>query len=796
MEELLHEPHYIDGTIEAVYFENVANFYKVMRVKVLDNNLDYDEDEIVVTGSFGQTSIGEDYHFVGTLVDHAKFGLQFQVQMYSQLKPNSENGVIAYLSSEKFSGIGKKIAQNIVKELGTNAIERILEDPSLLENVTGMTQKRQDVLLETLRLNYGMEKIIIGLNDLGFGSQLSFAIYQKYKNQTLEIIQNNPYQLVEDIDGIGFGKADLLAEQVGISADSPARIQAAILHTVLQQSLDNGDTYIEADDLLTLTQALLESARPVEIRMDAIANEILALVEDERIQQDGLKLAENSLHFAEIGIASSIERLLSRKKEIDYKKTDIEKGIKKIQKLHAISYGNSQKTAIEQAMQSPFFILTGGPGTGKTTVINGIVQLFAELNDISLDLSDYHNALFPIMLAAPTGRASKRMNETTGLPAGTIHRLLGLTGRESEPVDETRELEGGLLIVDEFSMVDTWLANLLLKAIPTNMQVIFVGDKDQLPSVGPGQVLHDLLQIKEIPKVELTDIYRQGDGSSIIPLAHEIKNGYLPNDFLQNQKDRSYFSAHPMQIEGYIRNIVQKAKAKGFTAQDIQVLAPMYKGPAGINALNKMLQNIFNPNDTGKRKEMPFNDIVYRIGDKVLNLVNEPELNVFNGDFGIITGIIPAKLSEDKTDELIIDFDGNEISYARKEWNKITLSYATSIHKAQGSEFKMVILPFVMSYRRMLQRNLLYTAITRSKELLILLGEVEAFQTAVTSTGSARKTSLQERIAAFEHLHKLDEELPELVVELKNHILSEKLIASAQIDARIGMEDLTPYDFN
>ena len=803
----MEETSYVDGVLEAIYFENAQNFYKVMRVRVIDSNIDLPDDEIVIVGSFGQVAIGEDYHFTGRLIEHPRYGLQFTSESYAQLRPTSASGIVSYLSSDKFKGIGKKTAEKIVDHLGENAIDLILEDPSTLDLISGLSKKMCTNLLETLRLNYGMEKVIIGLNEFGFGSQLAFAIYQKYQNRALEVIQTNPYQLVEDIDGIGFTKADLLAEQLGIGADSSARIGAAILHRIFEASMESGDTYIEADDLLQQVAAMLERARPVEIPFEKIADEIVRLSDEEKIQQDELRLFENSLYYAEWGISTSIERLLKRKKKIRHKKEKVEKALDKLEKRNNISYGDSQRKAIIEAIASPFFILTGGPGTGKTTVIKGIVEVYAELNDFSLDIDDYTNKIFPIALAAPTGRASKRMNETTGLPAGTIHRLLGLTGREKEPIEEAKELEGGLLIVDEFSMVDTWLANLLLKSIPNDMQVIFVGDKDQLPSVSPGQVLHDLLQVKEIPKVELTDIYRQGNGSSIITLAHEIKNGHLSENFTQNQKDRSFFIAHTLQIESYIRQIVTKAKTKGFTAQDIQVLAPMYKGVAGINALNKMMQEIFNSNDTGKRKEVVWNDTVYRIGDKVLHLVNEPELNVFNGDFGLISGITFARDSEDKTDELTIDFDGNVVTYPRKDWQKITLSYATSIHKSQGSEFKMVILPFVMQYRRMLQRNLLYTAITRSRELLILLGEVEAYKLAVANESATRKTMLKERLTSGGSLSIAEED--EVVAyhfyEKENEdatpttdtsfILTEELIKEGTIPPMIGMDELTPYDF-
>lgn len=745
------EKEYVVGQVQAIFFQNPSNFYKVLLVKITDTNTDYLEKEIVTTGSFGQIQEEESYRFFGHFVDHPRYGRQFQVDNYQQERPTSANGVVNYLSSEKFPGIGKRTAEKIVEILGEDAIDRIITAPDCLKEVPQLNEKKRQTIIDTIRLNHGMEQVIVGLNRYGFGSQLSFTIYQTYKEETLDIIHENPYQLVEDIEGIGFKRADNIAEQLGIEADSEKRVRAAITHEIFQHSIRSGNTYVEAELLLNETIRTLETSRPVEIAIDQVAEQIIHLVEEGKIQQEETKLFENSLYFSEWGIGHSIQRLLSRKKEIKYDKKEIEKNIRGIEKRLGILYGESQQAAIEEAIKSPLFILTGGPGTGKTTVINGIVSLFAELNGLSLDIKDYTQDMFPILLAAPTGRAAKRMNETTGLQASTIHRLLGLTGREKNPSMTAKELEGGLLIVDEMSMVDTWLANTLFKAIPTNMQVIFVGDKDQLPSVGPGQVLHDLLQINEIPKKELTEIYRQGDGSSIIPLAHEIKQGKLPQDFMVNQKDRSFFPSDVYHIETYVRQIVTKAKAKGFSPQDIQLLAPMYRGAAGIDALNKMMQEIFNPND-GTKKEVKWNESVYRIGDKVLHLVNTPELNVFNGDMGEIVGIILAKDSEDKVDELVIQFDNNEVSYKRNEWNKITLSYCCSIHKAQGSEFKMVILPMVHQYHRMLQRNLLYTAVTRSKDLLILLGEVQAFNTCVTHESASRLTMLKERITSADDM--------------------------------------------
>lgn len=739
------EKAYIVGSVKAIFFENPTNFYKVLLIQLTETNTDFLEKEIVVTGSFGQIQEEELYRFYGHFVDHPRYGRQFQVDSYQKEKPTSMNGVINYLSSDKFPGIGRRTAEKIVEVIGKDTIDQIIAHPETLKQVPNLNEKKRQVIIEGIQLNHGMEQIIVGLNQYGFGNQLSFTIYQVYKEETLEVIKKNPYQLVEDIEGIGFKRADAIADQLGMTADATTRIQAAILHVLFQQSIQTGNTYVKAEILLEETIELLEKSRPIEISHDQVAAQIIELVQKGKIQQETTELFNNSLYFAEWGIGTSIQRLLAQKKETTYEAAKIKDSLRLLEKQLNISYGKIQQKAIKLAIKSPLFILTGGPGTGKTTVINGIVSLFAELNGISLDLKDYTQKTFPILLAAPTGRAAKRMNEMTGLPASTIHRLLGLTGREKNPGITAKELEGGLLIIDEMSMVDTWLANTLFKNIPTNMQVILVGDKDQIPSVGPGQVFYDLLQVDEIPKIELTKIYRQETDSSIIELAHEIKQGKLPENLTINQKDRSFFRSDAFHIEHYIKQIISKATAKGFTAQDIQVLAPMYRGAAGINALNKMMQGIFNPAD-GKKKEVTFGETTYRIGDKVLQLVNMPETNVFNGDMGEIVGIVPAKESDDKVDELVIQFDTNEVSYKRNEWNKITLSYCCSIHKAQGSEFKMVILPMIHQYNRMLQRNLLYTAITRSKELLILLGEPEAFQQCVENEAATRLTRLKECI--------------------------------------------------
>lgn len=807
-EKDLHHTPKIIGRIQAIFYQNPTNFYKVMLIEVEESEPSIDELEMVVTGNFGDMMEGESYQFSGQFVTHPKYGRQFQVERYEQVKPTSANGLIDYLSGDNFPGIGKKTAEKLVDYFGEETIDVIMNDSERLDALDFLNEKRRDTIISGVKSNYGSEKILIQLNEWGFGSQLAMTIFQKYQEQTLTLLEENPYRLIEDIEGIAFKKADNLAEHLNIAANSPERFQAAILTELLSYSLSEGHTYIEAQVLLEKVVTLLESSRRYPVELSDVADQIIALIDLGKMQQEGTKLFHNSLFYAEWGVSHAIHRLLKRKQSIDYDEATILASIKQMETELGIAYGPSQKTALIEGVQSSFFILTGGPGTGKTTVINGLVRLFSELNELSLDINDYHNEVFPILLAAPTGRAAKRMSETTGLPAKTIHRLLGLTGQEMHPEEIANELEGSLLILDEMSMVDTWLANALFKAIPTNMQVIIVGDKDQLPSVGPGQVLHDLLSIPMLPQCELTDIYRQEDGSSIIALAHAIKEGTLPTDFTRNQKDRSFIAGNTYQIEEMIRQIVVKAAEKGFTASDIQVLAPMYRGPAGIDRLNKMLQEVLNPNESGRRKEVTWFETVYRIGDKVLQLVNVPENQVYNGDIGEITGIILAKEHEDKVDVLVVDFDGIEVEYPRNQWQQLTLAYCCSIHKSQGSEYPLVILPMVNGYYRMLQRNLLYTAITRSQERLILLGELEAYETAVKHEGANRQTALKERIMAeaFPSTTSLDtqsqeesipkEEIAQEQLETPaSFILTKELILSGAVDPMIGMEGITPFDY-
>ena len=776
---------YFSGTIERIIFENPSNFFRILLLDIEDTDAeDFEDFEIIVTGSMADVMEGEDYTFWGSLVQHPKYGQQLKISRYERAKPSS-NGLVKYFSSDHFKGIGVKTAQKIVQLYGEDTedtIDKILAEPEKLTQINGLAAKNREAFVAKLRLNYGTEMVLAKLAAYGIPNKLAFQIQDTYKEETLDIVEKYPYQLVEDIQGIGFKIADHLAEELGIESDAPERFRAGLVHTLLTQSMERGDTYVEARDLLEHTIELLESSRQVELDPSLVADELAHLIEEDKVQNVETKIFENSLFFAEEGIKSNLVRLLEKGEQDCFDADKITAAIQQVEERSGISYDSIQKEAIRQAINQKVFILTGGPGTGKTTVINCIIAVYAQLR--GLDLRKVND--LPILLAAPTGRAARRMNELTGLPSATIHRHLGMTGDDdTSHLDDY--LDADFIIVDEFSMVDTWLANQLLSNISSQTKLLIVGDADQLPSVSPGQVLADLLQIPTIPQTKLETIYRQSEESTIVTLASQIQKGILPADFTDKKADRSYFEARNEHIPPMIEKIASAAIRSGIPAQDVQVLAPMYRGPAGIDQINNLMQNLINPVE---KEELTFEapDCQYRQGDRVIHLVNDAESNVFNGDLGYISDLLPAKYTDSKQDELTIDFDGNELVYQRSEWYKIRLAYAMSIHKSQGSEFPVVILPITKSSHRMLQRNLIYTAITRAKSKLILLGEKAAFDYAAKNTGTARKTYLRERFEDLQFPPELAHSPVDSVEKaVENYVLTEENFL--KIDPLIGLTE-------
>lgn len=795
--DLFHlNKHFILGRPIVSIFHNAQNMYSIVRVKIQETNCIYEEKEMIVVGYFPPLQPDELYRFTGTLKQHPKYGMQFQIDTFEKEVPATEQGIINYLSSDLFPGIGRKTAETIVDKLGQNAIKIILENADALDVVPRLSQEKKVVIRSIIEQNLGLERIMIQLNEWGFGAQLGMKIYQMYRNDTIPLLTENPYRLIEDIEGVGFFKADELGGKLGITGQHPDRIKAAIFHVLTNAALSEGHVYMEAEPLLLIVKDMLEQSQREDIPFTAISQAIIEMREESRICGEETRLYLPSLYFSEIGIASKVLELLARNNEhCHFSQADIRKAIGEVEESFNVTYAETQAQAIEQAMNSAVMILTGGPGTGKTTVVRGIVEVYAKLHQLSLNPKDYaqKEQPFPIVLAAPTGRAAKRLAESTALPAMTIHRLLGFTGQEKEEETE-REVAAKLVIIDEMSMVDTWLAHQLLKALQPDVQVVFVGDQDQLPPVGPGQVLKDLLTSKQIPTVELTDVYRQAEGSTIIELAHQMKRGHMPQHITEKTADRSFIQASASQVAEVVTQVVKSAVSKGYHIRDVQVLAPMYKGPAGIDYLNKMIQELVNPND-GTRKEIMFGETVFRIGDKVLQLVNQPESNVFNGDMGEVISIMKAKETIEKQDLVVVSFDGIEVTYQRADLNQITLAYCCSIHKSQGSEFSMVIMPVVRSYSKMLRRNLLYTGITRAKNFLILCGEPDVFLQGLSRTDDLqRQTSLKARLNPMQQVE--DIVLEDVAVQeeiVHPPILTMETVSL--IHPMIGMDGVSPYDF-
>lgn len=831
----MREEAYIVGHVTQVFFQATASFYKVLLVKVKELNFDWPEKTITVTGNFAEVKEDTLYRFTGRLVKHQKYGKQFQADHYQTELPTSKEGVVKYLSSSHFPGIGEKTAEKIVEKLGDDAVSLMLQDSTKIAQLN-LTEAQQKSLQDNLEADQGIEQIIIGLNSLGFSSKMAARIYSFFQADTLSTIHDDPYQLSIHINGIGFYRADQIAQQLGIEADDSGRLRGAIFQVLYEDSASDGNLYVPGETLLKNVQELLQTGRNVSISVDKIADELIDLVKNRKLVVENNNFYLKKYYYGEWNIAAELARVMKNNDETDFADADqLQEDLSEIEAQMQIEYNDTQKEAIVEALTSKVFLLTGGPGTGKTTIINGIVALYAYENQI--DLEERH---LPILLAAPTGRAAKRMSETTGLPASTIHRLLKIKGRDSELPEEIDELDGKLLIIDETSMVDTDLMNALVKSIPDQMQVIFVGDRHQLPSVGPGQVFADMLMSDVLPKKELTKIYRQGEYSSIISLAHAVNEGQLPSDFTKQQSDRSFIACHANLVPQVIAKVVEVAMRKGNAKGDIQLLAPMYRGAAGIDNLNDLLQQLMNPVHA-RQKEIEVGQHHLRIGDRVLQLVNDPENNIYNGDIGEIVAIDAGeKKRRNGPDSVTVLFEQNEVEIEKKDWNNLTLAYCLSIHKSQGGEFPIVILPMVRQFSRMFARNLLYTAITRAKSKLILVGEIEAFQQSILKVSQNRLTSLKQRLQAELGEEKAVEqassgseesaqegtqstipvkaEKSELVQtstqpvmvqatrvstpavatprsETKQYLLTAELIASQQIDPMIGMGQLTPFDF-
>lgn len=728
--------NYIKGNYKNSIYEN--NNFVIGLFKVIETNIDSMEDYIGKTitfkGNFDLLNHNELYFFYGNTVIHPKYGFQFDVESYERIKPEGKDGIIEYLSSSMFKGIGKSLAKKIVDTLGVDALDKIVEDKKVLYKVPKLNMKKAELIYDTLIKYEESQKIIVNLNNLGFNMNDSLEIYNYYKKNTLKILEHNPYQIIEDIDTINFPKLDEISINLDIDPFDNRRIEACIIYVMKELSFKNGDTYSYFDEIVSS----LNSYNHTNIDVNLINECMNNLESDLKIVIEGDKYYLIDIYDAEVHIASKIKYLVNKETNNFVK---IDKYINELEKINDIKYNDVQKEAIKKSINNNITIITGGPGVGKTTIIKAILDVYKKVFNLKVDELDERVALL-----APTGRASKRMMESTSFKALTIHRFLKWNKEtNSFGVNEYNPDFHNLIIIDEVSMIDNNLMDNLLKGLTTNIKLVLVGDYNQLPSVGAGNILRDLIDSKIIDTVHLNYLYRQKSDSYIPVLAREIKDNNLGN-FLENKDDYRFIKCDSNNIKKALIDTCNMAIIKGFDYRRVQVMAPMYAGVNGIDNLNKVLQEVFNPKNSNK-KEIKYGDVIYREGDKVLQLLNIPDSNVYNGDIGIIKNILEPFESSSGKKEVVIDFDGIIVHYETKDLVNIKHGFIMSIHKSQGSEFELVIMTICKSYRRMLYRKLIYTGITRAKRKLIIIGSSEAFKYSVENSQEIkRKTDLLNKL--------------------------------------------------
>jgi len=727
---------YVKGTFKQSIFRNEKGFIigllRVHETNIIDMQ-DYVNKTITFTGYFADLNENEKYIMYGEIAHHPKYGFQYNVSSSERIKPDDKDGIIEFLSSDLFKGIGEKMATSIVDILGEDALELILKDKTCLYTVPKLSEVKINLIHDTLLKYEQSHETIVKLTEMGFSMKDSLTIYNKYKSNTLRIIENNIYRLIDDIDEINFTKVDSIALNLDEDKFNMNRIKACIIFVIKELSFKKGDTYLYYSEIYEGLSYYLKTEIDSTVFDEAISDldgELKIKIEDDKYY-----LYED--YEAEEYIASKINYLIN-KETTQYKNIDMR--IKQLEDMYHIEYSDKQKEAIIKALENNILIITGGPGTGKTTIIKAIVELYKLLNK----LSD-KDLIANIALLAPTGRASKRMSEGANLPATTIHRFLKWNKEADEfMINEYNPDFSHLIIVDEVSMIDSRLMDSLLRGLTNNIKLVLVGDYNQLPSVGSGNILKDLIDSDIVDKVELDLLYRQDECSYIPVLANDIKNETLEEDFLIDRDDYKFLECSSDAIIPSLVNISKKVIEKGYDYKRVQLMAPMYAGVNGIDNINKVLQDVFNPVELDKR-ELRLGDITYRENDKVLQLVNDPDNNVFNGDIGIIKNI--EYKGKSGSSEITIDYYGNLVTYKQKEFNKFKHGYIISIHKSQGSEFELVIIPVSSSYKRMLYKKLIYTAVTRAKKKLIIIGEEEAFLRGINNNNEyIRKTRLCDKL--------------------------------------------------
>ena len=701
--------NYILGNIRKIIFESNTSPYKVglFRVKETndDNALMYVNKVIGFTGSFPEINEDVDYVFYGKFVEHPKYGIQYSVDYYEISIPNDSDKLVLYLSSGMFKGIGVKTAKKIVEKFGNDTVEIIKNNYEDLTLVSGINIEKARMIHDKITNNELDQDLILKLNSYGFSVKEAIDLTSLYGLELIKIIEEDIYELT---DIISFDKIDLIFLKEHDELDK-LRIKALIKHNIKNMCYESGDSIVYKDELFVKMKRCFKRNFEPDIYLTYL-NELIN-------EGDVVELNEfvtlYEFYESEKSILSNINRINSIKNVVEEEKID--KYISEYEINNKIEFNEEQRTAILESIKNNFYIITGGPGTGKTTIIKAITEILMKIDN--LDRRDF-------ALLAPTGRSAKRMCESVGISASTIHKFLKWN-KETETfgLDEYNKASEKIVIVDESSMIDIFLFSSLLKALRMNVKLLLIGDANQLPSIGPGDILRDLINMKSVKSKVLNTIYRAKKGSYINTLAKDIKDKVFFDSIENNYSDFKFIYSEDEDIMIYLNEICNKIKDKKINIENFQVLAPMYKGLNGIDNLNDMMANIFNQNG----EKFQIGDKYYRIGDKVIQLVNDVENNVFNGDIGYIKDIEIV----DKKMIVTIDYMGNKVEYKSGEFDKFTLAYAISIHKSQGSEYDNVVIVLAKSFRRMFYNKLIYTAVTRAKSSLIIIGSLESFNKSI-----------------------------------------------------------------
>ncbi len=725
----------VQGEVVKVPFRDEDSLFTVVRVAT-------GQGTVTVTGYLDQVQAGQRYAFSGEWHQHPRYGKQLRVRETREVLPTTVEGIRAYLASELVPGVGEALASRLVENFGSETLDVIRNDPQRLLQIPGVGAAISRKLQQALEKNPQQQQALVFLHSFGIGRRLALKIYRRFTEDTAAVVRENPYRLQSEVSGVGFSTADMIARHLGFSPHDPARLEGALRQVLDEACYQQGHSCVPRPELWRQAAVLVQNRElDMPLEEEALASALERLERQEVVVRHGEDLYLAPVYQAEQDLAARLAPLVSQ--QFSLEEEAAYQALTRAQETVQVSFSPQQLEVLRHVLGQALLVVTGGPGTGKSTVVSGILAALRALEPESR-----------LLLAAPTGRAAKRLEELAGHPASTLHRLLGLrpdlqeNGAFTRGVEET--LPGDLLVVDEFSMVDLFLAQSLFRALPPDMRVVLVGDVDQLPSIGPGQVLRDIIESEVVPTVRLQHIFRQAESSGIVRNAHRINQGQMVDqdnstgDFLYLRQE------DPEQALQEVRLLFRRA-LESLPLEEVQVISPMHGGVLGVENLNRVLQEECNPGAPDK-EELPVGDRVFRVGDKVMAVKNNYDKGVFNGNLGRLVRVLRAQDPEEtelQEDSLLVQMDGEAVLYRRSELEELVPAYAITVHKAQGSEFRFCILPLSDQHSFMLDRNLFYTAVTRARQMVTLVGNYRALRLSVSrSDRYLRRTGLPEALRA------------------------------------------------